>query len=80
MFAILSSTGNSAWWRGYKMSTRYKLKKEEVEEWKEEWQKDKDEHIRNFVKEYLKYLDKKIAQETRSAEREIEHRKQEFEE
>ena len=73
MFIVLSQTGVV---RGeYGFVDAYKVKKQEVQNWKE----DEDKFIQLFVKKYEAYLDKRILYEQKRADEDIELRKREFE-
>lgn len=54
LFEILSKTGVVLGWNGY--STAYQKKKEEISIWENE----QNSNIKSFVKDYEKYLNKKI--------------------
>ena len=73
MFDVLSRMGVVSGVYGYVEG--YKNKKWIIQSWK----KEKSQAIRSFVKEYEKYLDKKILYEKKRADEITEMRKREFE-
>lgn len=73
LFSVLSQMGVVSGEYGFVEG--YKRKKQEIQEWR----KDKNKVIRNFVQEYENYLSKKIDYEKKRADEDIEIRKREFE-
>ncbi len=73
LFVVLSQMGVVS--GEYGLVEGYKRKKQEIQEWR----KDKNKVIRNFVQEYENYLSKQIDYEKKRADEDIEIRKREFE-
>jgi ppGpp synthetase/RelA/SpoT-type nucleotidyltranferase len=72
MFIVMSQTGVVSGEYGFVEA--YKAKREEVQDWK----KDKNKSIQSFVGKYEAYLDKRIIQEQKQADEDVELRKKEF--
>jgi hypothetical protein len=72
IFIILSQMG--AVWGEHGFVKEFEKKKEEIQNWK----KDKNKDIQLFVKKYEDYLDKRILYEKKQADEDIELRKRQF--
>jgi len=72
MFIVLSQMGVVSGEYGFVEG--FKNKKEEIQSWK----KDKNKAIKLFVKKYEDYLDKRIVDEKKQADEDIELRKRQF--
>lgn len=72
MFIVLSQTGVVTGEYGFVEA--YKAKRQEIQDWK----KEKNKRLQDFVKKYEAYLNKRISYEQKRANEDVELRKREF--